>query len=78
MQSAKKAIPHSKILGEKLSFNISSPTTPTFGGKWHWLLVIDHSSNYIWSLLLEDKSDLADTMVVKIRNLKNKYNLLVN
>ena len=36
---SKKAIVHSNILWERLFFDISSPSTPTFGGKKHWLLV---------------------------------------
>ena len=43
---SKKAVDCSKILGEKLFFDISSPLTPTFGGKKHWLLVIEDSSKY--------------------------------
>ena len=57
--------------GGRLLFDISSPATPTFGGKWHWLLVIDDSCNYIWSLFLKEKSDLASTLVGLIKNLKN-------
>ena len=74
---SKKAVPCLKLLGERLFFDISSPSTPTFGSKWHWLLVIDDSSNYIWSFFLKEKSNLADAMVVLIKNLKNKYNLQV-
>ena len=55
---SKKAVPHSKILSEKLVFDISSPTTPTFGGKHHLILVIDDCSNYIWSFFLSEKSNL--------------------
>ena len=36
-----------KKFGERLFFNISSPSTPTFGSKKHWLLVIDDISNFL-------------------------------
>ena len=60
-------------MGERLFFNISSLSTPTFGSKKHWLHVIDDSSNYVWSFFLKEKSDIADIMFGLIKNLKNKY-----
>ena len=30
---SKKVVPHSKIMGKRLFFDISSPSTPTFGSK---------------------------------------------
>ena len=42
---SKKAVSWSQILGERLFFDISFPSTLTFGGKCHWLLVIDDYSN---------------------------------
>ena len=74
---SKKAVHHSKILGERLFFDISSPSTPTFGGKHHWLLFIDDYSNYSWSFFLKEKSNLVDTMLSLINNLKTKFNLQV-
>ena len=35
------------VLGERLFFDIISPSTHTFVGKQHWLLVTDDSSNFI-------------------------------
>ena len=43
----KKAVAWSKYLGDRLLFDISFPSTPTFGGKKHWLLVED-SIDYAW------------------------------
>ena len=42
---SKKAVPQSKTLGERLFFDISSPSTPSFAGKKHWLLIIHDSCN---------------------------------
>ena len=64
---SKKAVPHSKILGERLFFDISSPSTPTFGSMKHWLLVIDNNSDFIWSFFLKEKSDLVNIMICLIK-----------
>ena len=63
---SKKAVPCLKILGERLFFDIISPSTPTFGSKQHWLLVVDNSSNFIWSFFLK-KSNLVDIIVGLIK-----------
>ena len=72
---SKKAVPHSKILGERLFFNISCSSTPTFGGKHHWLLIIDECSDFSWSFFLKEKSDIPETMLGLVNNLKLKFNL---
>ena len=55
----KKAVACSKILEERLFFVISSPSTSTFGGKKHWLLVIEDSTDYVWSYFSKEKMYLA-------------------
>ena len=37
----------SKVQGERLFFDISSPSTPTFDGKKHGLLVVGDSTDFI-------------------------------
>ena len=74
---SKMAVPCSQILGKRLFFDISPPSTPTFGSKHHWLLVIDDCSNYSWSLFLKEKSNLVETMLGLIKSLKIKFNLQV-
>ena len=56
---SKKAVAQSKILGERLFFDISSPSAPTFGSKKQWLLIMDDSSNFIWSFF---ERELVDSM----------------
>ena len=51
--------------------------TATFGGKKHWLLVTDYSSNYIWSFFLKKISNLVDILIVLIKTWRNEYNLQV-
>ena len=53
------------------------PSTPTFGRKHHWLLVID-DNNYSWSFILKVMSDLAETMLGLVNNLKIKFNFRYN
>ena len=59
----KKAVEHFKILGETLFFDITSPSTSTFGGKKHWLLVIEDCTDYEWSYFLKENSKLKNVML---------------
>ena len=68
---------HSKILREMLFFNISSSLIPTFGGRKHWLLDMEDSTNYAWSNFLNEKSDLKNVIMSLIGNLKTKDNIQV-
>ena len=61
---------YSKILGQRLFFNISSPLTPTLGDKKHWLLIVEDNINYAWSYFQKEKSELKDAMLGLIKNLK--------
>ena len=45
---SEKAVAHSKVWGERLFFDINSRLTPTFGGKKHWLLVVEASTDFAW------------------------------
>ena len=67
---SKKTVACSKNLGGRLFSDISSPSTPTFGGKKHWLLVMEDSRDYAWSFFLKEKLDLAVIMLGLIKNLK--------
>ena len=74
---SEKAVPCLQVLGKRLFFDISFPSTPTYGGKRHWLLVIDDCQDYCWSFFLKEKSDLAQTMLGLIKTYKVKFNLQV-
>ena len=50
---SKKAVEHFKIFRERLFFHISSLYPPTFGGKKHWLLVVEESTDFAWSNFLK-------------------------
>ena len=74
---SKKAVPCSKIVGERVFFYISSPSTSTLCGMHYWLLVLNDFSNCIWSFFLKEKSDLAKTMLGLGKNLKIKFNMQI-
>ena len=48
-----------------------------FDSKNHWLLVVDDSSDFLWSFFLKEKFNLADVMLGLIKSLKNKNNVQV-
>ena len=56
---------------------MSSPSTATVGGKKHWLLVIEDSTDYVWNYFLKEKSELKNVVVCLIKNLKMKYDIQV-
>ena len=58
-----------------LFFNISSPLTPTFGCRKHWLLVIENNTDYAWSYFL--KSKVKNVMLALIKTLKAKYDIQI-
>lgn len=60
----------STIKGERLFIDISSPNTPSLGGKTHWLLIVDDCTGYTWSYFLRQKRDLPKTALKHIRELK--------
>ena len=60
-----------KTLGLKIAPNrnekepwVSSPSTTTFGGKKHWLLVIEDSANYAESYFSKEKLSLKNVIVL--------------
>ena len=56
---SKKTAERLKSFGERLFFDISSPSTPTIGGKKHWLLVMKDSIDYAWSYFSIEKCDVG-------------------
>ena len=57
---SKKAVECSKLLRERLFFNINSPPTPNLEGKMHCLLGIEDSMDYAWRYFLKEKYDLSN------------------
>ena len=42
-----------------------------FGGKKHWLLIVEDSTDYVWSYFVKEKFDLKAVMVELIKELNN-------
>ena len=66
-----------KNFGRKVFVDKNSPSTPTFGGKMHLILVMEDSSDCAWSFFLKEKSNLVSAKLGLIKNFKNKYNMQV-
>ena len=67
---SEKAAEHSKTLGERLFFDISLPSPPTFGSKKHWLLIMEDSIDFALTYFLKEKSELKKMMLSLIKDLK--------
>ena len=57
----------SKILGERIFFDIILSLTTTSGGKKHQLLVMEDSTDYAWSYFLKEKSDVKNATMGLIK-----------
>ena len=68
---------NSKIPGERIFIDISSPKTAILGGKQHWLLVVDDCTSMTWSYILKKKSETSDKIISLIKDLKSKYEIVV-
>jgi Reverse transcriptase (RNA-dependent DNA polymerase) len=55
----------SNVPGERLYIDISSIKERSFGGAKFWALIVDDCTDYCWSVVLKNKSDLK----VKVRTL---------
>ena len=67
-----KEVTREEIIGKKMAIDISSIQARSYGGSKFWLLMMDDASDYCWSEFLKNKSELADRVINKIRNLKAK------
>ena len=50
---------------------------PSAGGKKHWLLIVDDSTDYTHSFILKKQNDLVEIMIVWIKNLFMKYHIRI-
>jgi hypothetical protein len=57
--------------GERLYVDISSIKGESYGGLKSWALVVDDYSSYCWSYFLNRKSDLKNTLIELLDELKN-------
>ena len=66
-------IEQSKVNGERLFMDISSPIVKSLDGNYQWLLILGDCSDNSWSYFLKEKSDLKWNVLVLIKELKAKY-----
>ena len=62
-----------KVLGEKISIDISGVKTVSYGGSKFWLLIIDDYTDYIWSYFLSSKNELTEKVLEFIKENESKY-----
>ena len=67
----------SKITTQRQFLDISSIKATLYGAKKFWLMVIDDSTDYIWSFFLKKKNDLCAATIGLIKDLKAKNCLTV-
>ena len=63
--------------GERLFLDISSVKTTSIGGAKFWLLVQDDATDMCWSFFLKKKSDLAQSVLTLIINLRLQHSIKV-
>jgi hypothetical protein len=56
--------------GERLYINISSIKERIFGGAKFWALIVDDYSDYCWSFVMKNKSDLKTRIKTLLTDLK--------
>ena len=67
----------SKIPGERLFLDISSVKAQSIGGAKFWLLVQDNATDMCWSFLIKEKSDLSQSVMNLLLDLRLKQNIRV-
>ena len=73
----KEPIERSKVAGERLYLDVSSPRTQSVGGKHHWLLLVDDCSDLSWSYFLKKKKEVKANVIELVKELKAKYGIVV-
>ena len=63
--------------GERIFIDISSMLYPSAGGKKHWLLIVDESTDYTHSFPLKKKSDMIKIMLIRIKNMFKEYHIRI-
>ena len=64
--------------GDRISLDITSVQTTSFGGAKFWLMVQDAFTGYLWSFFLKAKSDLPVTILTWIQKLSKTMGVKIN
>jgi hypothetical protein len=62
----------------RISIEIVSVIGPSFGWAKYWLMIKENLTDYIWSYFLHNKSDLSDTVMTWMWDLKKRIGITVN
>ena len=73
----KEPVARSKVPGERLFINISSTEAESYRRSKYWLLVIDDTTDYCWSLFLKSKDETAECMIELIKELNDRHRIVV-
>jgi hypothetical protein len=60
----------SNLPGERLYIDISSIKERSIGGEKFWALIVDDYTDYCWSFVLKNKSDLKTRLKTLLTDLK--------
>ena len=64
--------PRSDKKGERLFIDIAPMKHKSLGGSKFWLIVMDDSTNYVWSYFLKKKSQTSETVRTLVKTLRAK------
>jgi len=67
----------SMIPSKRLFIDISSVKNKSYGGLKFWLLAVDDVTDLSFSLFLKSKDQMAQAMILLIKGLRNKENIVV-
>ena len=63
--------------GDLFSSDISSSSSPAYGGTKYWLLVVDHATNMKWTFLLKCKDQQTEVLVNFVKELHGNHNIKI-
>jgi hypothetical protein len=66
---------HAASKGERIAIDISSISAKSYGGAQFWLMIQDEYTGYVWSRFLKKKSDLPETVIKWINEVKKTANV---
>ena len=74
---SKDTVPRSKVVGERIFLDISSPQYRSLGGNKHWLLLLDDCTDHCWSFFMKTKDRAADLVFNFVQKLDRLYGIQV-
>ena len=63
--------------GDLFSSDISSSSSPAYGGAKYWLLIVDNATDMKWTFLLKSKDQQSQVLVNFVKELKGNHNIQI-